>query len=463
MKAPRWMCLLTALLALGGGSGCPGEPIPCINGAPAQRQGPSVFGVGTEAVFTVGADLTRACDEPNSVRHPESVTVEVKDPENQPVPATATLTGNGTTATIRFTPTVKGRHHVIVAFAPVGSLHQLSIFAGEDRRQEPALTTLPTGTPCLYLGRTTRGTWVCDAQARRGPDGAPQALGTTPGSGPTAVAGDVVWTVDGERVLRYVDTGTGPLQLTGTAPYPRDSTSAGSFSQGPHARLATPDELVVLGDAFLHRYTFTEAAGVDAAPTTGWVPEEAPLAFGGDLARGLLVRAGARLLVVTRTSDPRTFEPRTFACPYRPGNSGDYRPVQGEACHTLVGEPVGYEEGVVWTHTFISSGPTPVSLLRRYTATSGRLQEEGAFTLDGQFILNRPSLRPGPALPFLTPLSSSAPFVGPRWDATRGLLELELLPEHLGASAPQLGEHFLWMTGSFNGTGIRVYPRQSTR
>jgi hypothetical protein len=464
MRRPRWSHLLAALLALGGGTGCPDEPIPCVPGpgSVGQRQGVPVFGVGTEARFDVVADLSRACDTPNTPRSPESVTVEVKDPENHPVPATAELLGDGRTATIRFTPTVLGRHHVIVAFAPVGSLHQLGVFAGEDRRKEAALVKLPTGEPCPSLDRTARGTWLCGSQALREPSDKPQALTTVKPAGPSLVAGDVVWTLDGDRVLRYVDTGTGPLQLTGTAPYPPGATP-GSLPPLPHSRLATVDELVVLSDAHLHRYTFTEADGLATAPTAVWVPQQAS-SFGGDSVFGLLVRAGERVLLVTRLMDSRTFEVETRVCPFQPGEGGALGPVRGEPCHALTGEPVGHEEGVVWTRTFDTSGTFPREALRRYAVSGGALVEEGQLPLDGQLNTGPTLLRQGPVVPVLTTLGAFEPVVGPRWDAERGRLELVLLPRPLGSTVPRLGQHFFWLENSTSpGEATWVYPRQSTR
>ncbi|MCY1019346.1 hypothetical protein [Pyxidicoccus sp. MSG2] len=269
MKAPRWMGLLAALLALGGGTGCPGEPVQCLGGTAPPRTATRVFGVGEEVAFDVLADLVKACNADGVVRAPESVTVEVKDPENRPVPATAVLDPGGRLATIRFAGTVEGRHHVIVSFAPVGSLHQFGVFIVKDRRGEPELARVPFSASCLNLDRTTKGTWVCGNQAWRESDTEPQSLSTRPVT--AAVAGDVVWTVDGDTVRRYVDTGTGALEPAGTAPYPAGASPTNSQYPGPHARLATPDELVLLSDSLLHRYTFTEAGGIATGPTAAWV------------------------------------------------------------------------------------------------------------------------------------------------------------------------------------------------
>jgi hypothetical protein len=460
MKAPRWMGLVAALLALGGGTGCPAEPVECFGGsAPPQRPDARVFGAGKEVAFDVLADLVHACNADGVVRAPESVTVEVKDPENRPVPATAVLGPGGRMASIRFTGTVEGRHHVIVSFAPVGSLHQFGVFILADRRGEPELARVPFSPSCPNLDRTTRGTWVCGNQAWREPDAEPQSLSTRPVT--AAVAGDVVWTVDGDTVRRYVDTGAGPLEPAGTAPYPPGAGSTNSPYPGPYARLATPDELVLLSDSLLHRYTFTESGGIATGPTTAWVRSGGTRYFGGDSVGGVLVRAGTRLLVVGIIQDPRTFESRTQACPFQPGIAGGYVSVPGEACQDLSGEPVGYEEGVVWTRTFDTSSPVLQEALHRFAVTGDRLVETGALALEGQFASFPTMLRPGPALPHLAAGTSGA-YAAPRWNPETGRVELELTPLRLGAEAPHIQEHFIWMN-ALDGSGLVVYPRSSTR
>lgn len=459
MRAARWMGLVAALLVLGGGSGCPTEPQPCFGGtAPPQRPVARVFSVGREVSFDVSADLLQACDADGVMRRPESVTVEVKDPENRPVPATAVLGPGGAMATIRFTGTVEGRHHVIVSFSPVGSLQQLGVFILADRRGEPAMARLPPFTSCSHLDRTARGTWVCGSQAWRDSEAAPQSLGGSRST--TVVAGDVVWTVDGETVRRHVDTGTGPLEPTGTAPFPPGAAQGGPYP-AHHSRLATPDELVVLSDMLLHRYTFTEAGDIATEPTTRWLGPGA-LAFGGDSVSGLLLRTGTGLLLVSRNQDPRTFEVRAQACPFRVGAGGSYVPVSNEACQALPGDPVGYEDGVLWTRTFATSTSVMMETLHRFTLTGGRLEESGAVALEGQLVINVPPLRPGPALPHLGAHGAFEPFAMPRSTPVTGRVELELAPTVLGRGLPGIGERFVWLNIS-DGSGIAVYPRSSTR
>ncbi|QSQ22459.1 hypothetical protein JY651_46335 [Pyxidicoccus parkwayensis] len=462
MKARRWPGLVAILLVLAGGAGCPGEPTPCLSGASPQRVEGHVFGVGTEASFEVAANLVVTCSDVGNApaARPDSVTVEVKDPENRPVPATAVLSSGGLGATIRFTSNVEGRHHVIVSFSPVGSLQQFSVYFLPDRRGEAILASLPGFASCPHLDRTTKGTWVCGQLTRRESDTQARTLGTSVST--TVVAGDVVWAVETNRVLRYMDTGTGPLELTGTAPYV-PGTRPGVGYPGPHGRLATPDELVVLSDSLLHRFTFTGSDGIATAPTTAWLRSNVLINFGNDAVGALLVRAGSRLLLVSVLQDSRTFTARTEACPYEAGTGGAYLRVTSEDCHTLVGLPVGYEDGVVWTLTSETPGASlPMDTLHRFAVVGGTLEETGAVALEGQLVINAPLLRPGPVLPTLSTLGTFTPFVIPRWNAGTGRVELELAPMQPFTDVPHVGERFIWVNTS-SGSGLVVYSRASTR
>ncbi|MCY1019345.1 hypothetical protein [Pyxidicoccus sp. MSG2] len=174
------------------------------------------------------------------------------------------------------------------------------------------------------------------------------------------------------------------------------------------------------------------------------------------------MRAGPRLLVVSMIQDPRTFEPRTQACPFQPGTAGGYVSVPGEPCQDVSGEPVGYEEGVVWTRTFDTSSPLLLEILRRFAVTGDRLAETGSLSLEGQFPSIPPPLRPGPSLPQMAALGNSGAYVAPRWNTETGRVVLEMTPSPTGSEQPHIHEHFIWVKAS-DGAGLVVYPRSSTR
>jgi hypothetical protein len=453
MRTPRWPSLLLALVALGG-SGCP-DPGECFNTSTPQPPNRQLLQAGKEAFIDVSVGFTTQCqdvDGPSQV--PESVTVEVHGPENQPIPATAELFPSGMLARVRFTPPVTGRYHVLVAFAPVGSLQQFSVFVVEDRRQETPMARFGWASTCPYVDRTLQGTWLCGAMAVREPQGTSQSLANS--AEQVVVAGDVVWVVEGSRVVRYVDTGTGPLVATGTAPYP---PPGGPSGPALHARLATGDELLVATDPHLYRYTFSAEGGLRSAPATQWGQQFSP-GMGADMAAALLVRAGDRVLVVHRVQDTTTFEVRTQACPFRASTAtGPYAPVQGQPCQRLAGEVVGFEDGGVWTRSQAFSTNGSEETLRRYAAVNGQLVEDGVLALDGQLLVNMGPLRPGAILPSLFSSFGGGPYAGPRWSPEKRTMELELTPM-LGSFGPaRLGQRYYWVD-SIQGGSVVVFPRQ---
>lgn len=456
MRAPRWPSLLLALVALGGGSGCPGPVGECFNTSTPQRPNQALFEAGKEVVFQVPAGLSTFCEQvEDQAQFPESVTVEVHGPDNQPIPATAELLSGGMQARVRFMPTVTGRYHVLVAFAPVGSLQQFGVFVAEDRRSEAPLVRFSWTTSCSYVDRTLQGTWLCGPAAMRGAEGTRQELGNS--SGHPVVSGDVVWLVEPSRVVRYVDTGTGPLVVTGSAPFPPNRSPTDGLVQ-VHARLASGNELLVATLPDLYRYTFTAEGGVQAAPATRWGPQFSGV-MGQDQIAAVLVRAGSRLLVVSRSQDPATFETRTQACPFQAATAtGPYAPVQGEPCQRLEGEVVGFEDSGVWTRTQAFGNSGPLDTLRRYSVSGNRLVEEGALSLDGQLQVNVPLLGPGATLPGIFSASGLPAFAGPRWSPEKGTMELELVPVLSNNGPTRLGQRYYWLD-AFQGGVVAVYPR----
>jgi hypothetical protein len=449
--------LLLALGVLGGGSGCP-DSGQCSTSPTLQRPDKQLFELGREVSLQVPVGTTTFCEgEASPQQVPQSVTVEVYGPENESISATAQLSSGGAMATVRFTPGVTGRYHVLVAFAPVGSLQQFGVFVAEDRRQEAPMERLTWTTTCPYLDRTLQGTWLCGPLAMRGPQGTLQALSN--GAYHTVVAGDVVWVVDGARVVRYVDTGAGLLVATDDAPFPPDR-STGDTVPTVHARLATGTELLVLVDTHLYRYTFSAQAGVSAAPVTRWTSRY-NAGMGLDQTAGILVRAGDRVLVVSIIQDSATFELRAQACPFQVGTAaGAYVPVPNETCQRLEGDVVGYEDGVVWTRTSTFNNGGRQETLHRYTATGSGLVEDSSLALDGQVLINVPPLRSGPTYPSLLGMNTfgSGPYAAPRWRPEKRALELELIPAAFSTSPARLGQRYLW-TESPQGGGVAVYPR----
>ncbi|GEN06833.1 hypothetical protein SAMN05443572_104542 [Myxococcus fulvus] len=450
------------LLALALLTGCPGDlpPEECFLTGAAEPP-TLVIAEGKAVSVRVPAASPQVCDTPEDAHAPESVTVEVHGPDNLPVPATVELQTNTWFAVVRFTPTATGRHHVIVAFAPVGSLRQFDVHVAQDERSRTPVATLDARPTCLFVDRTRSGTWLCDHLALREPGTLPQLVGreTQPA---TAVAGDVVWAMTDTQVRRYVDPGTGPLVLTGTAPLPPGSYDT---DRTPHSRLATEDEYLVADATTLHRYIFREAEGVLAFSNTPWSSLATPqLTFGTDSTRAILVRGGDTVWLVSSAQDRVTFTPRTQACPFQVDAQGFYRPSTTRACEVLAGDPVGHGEGVVWTRAVVqtSSGFIPVLHLHEVSAEHG-IRETGSLSLDGSIATFGQELRPGPSHPLLEGSDGVGLVATPRWNAERTALVLALLPTPGRAGRiTRISDHFTWTVSDSGAPGVRVHPWTSS-
>ncbi|NOJ51361.1 hypothetical protein HK404_01965 [Myxococcus xanthus] len=450
-QAPQVLRLLTVLLAVGTGVGCPMGP--CEEHGPSPLFNDAMVGVGQPQALTVHGVFSR-CDSSQEDRA-QSVSVEVRDPQNRVVPATAQLAVHGRSAIVRFTPEQTGRHHLVVAFSPVGSIRQSSLYAVEDHSAQAPLADLSTVLECRGVDRTSSGTWLCGSQALRTPDQEPQPLGDY--FAPAVVAGDVVWVTEAARVRRYVDLGNGPLATSADAPFPATGAPADA---PPHARLATATELLLLDETHLHRYAFSEEEGLRATGSPP-VPPSRLATFSDDIP-SLLMRAGERLLVVRIADAPAPATMAIEACPYQLDAAGAPQPVPGEPCHSVPGLPVGHEEGVLWVRA--ASGPQSLALLR-YSAASGRLRLDGVMEMTSSFhFQGAERLRTtGFGVPVVSPATgSSRPYAVPRWSAETGTVVLELLPSPDGRRPPFVGRRYFHLEHWNILYGVKVYARPST-
>ncbi|MFY2563440.1 hypothetical protein ACN469_37950 [Corallococcus terminator] len=457
-RAARASRLAAIVLALVLGAGCPGDPVPgdCIQGGTSTA--PTLLApLGQPVALLVSAATNMDCGRAGDAV-PESVTVEVQDPNNLPVEATATVNSWTWMANVRFTPTMTGRYHLIVSFAPVGSLQQFDVYVAEDERQRPSVARVTNKAECLHLARTRGGTWVCDGRAFRESGEQEQPVGQARNPA-VAVVGDVVWSLFEGQVRRYVDPGTGPLVLTGTAPFPLNA----SMDTTPHTRLATEDEYVLVDATTVYRYIFREGTGVLAVPTSEWAGLPG-LTFSPDGTQVIALRADTTLWLVHRLQEPVTFVARTWACPFQLGAQDTYVPVPGKPCTPVTGEPLGYGEGVLWMRVMRSSGQGFSSVLLRYTVTAGHgLQEAGELPLDPGLSVSPPELRYGPTLPVVTSLTSSEFRATPRWDSERGELLLVLLPgAGVNPGVTRISDHFTWTVRHDVIPELRIYPWTST-
>lgn len=450
-RAPHVLRLLTALLAVSTGVGCPMGP--CEEHPPGPLFDGAMVGVGQPLELEVPGAFNR-CGASRDDRA-QSVTVEVRDPQNREVPATVELRAHGNSATVRFTPEQTGRHHLVVSFSPVGSVRQSSLYVVEDHRAQAPLADLSTVVECPGVDRTASGTWLCGSQALRTPDQEPQPLGDY--FAPTVVAGDVVWVTEAAQVRRYVDSGSGPLATSGEAPFPATGAPAAA---PPHARLATANELLLLDDTHLHRYTFSEEEGLRAMGSTPVPPSR--LATFNDGMPSLLMRAGERLLVVRIAEAPPPTSMAIEACPYQVDAAGAPRPVPDEPCHSVPGLPAGHEEGVLWARAAFD---TERLELLRYSAASGRLRLDGVLEMTSSFQLQgaRRLRTTGFGVPVVSSATgASGSHAVPRWRAETGTVVLELLPSPDGRQPPFVGGRYFHLEHWNILYGVKVYARPST-
>jgi hypothetical protein len=442
MKTAPSLLALTALLTL---CGCPGSDDACFatpppppggNGSPS----PAAYEVNAPASLQVFAVQGFACGaDAAATQLPSSVSAQVYDPENTPLPVEASLGGSGLSATLRFTPGRSGRHHVLVAFAPVGSVQQFGVYVARPwTGSAPVQLPLPR---CTQLDRTARGTWLCDGVALREPGARPVRLGTSTVAPDVAVAGNVVWVVGEGRVRRFVDTGT-DLELTG-------SLLLGASLLTIHSRLATENELLVLDSLDLHRFTFTDSGVLAAAGRTVWAPSGART-FGVDSAAGLLVRLAEDRLGVVQMERP----PDSRACHFQLQPSGAYAAVitagpngPQPLCQPLPGTPVGYEEGTLWTRVGDPFRPPFAQTLHLWRAQDGSLVEQGNVVLDAPVEGILSSLRPGFVIPDIRLGTAPGAFsVVPLAPSRPGPLGLERLPgtPSLSQELRTVSPRFFW-------------------
>ncbi|MBZ4420795.1 hypothetical protein [Myxococcus sp. RHSTA-1-4] len=433
MKTASPLLALTAVLAV---SGCSASDAPCIT--PPSIGGntsvsPPAYEVDSSATLHVSPFQTFACrDDTRASQLPDSVTAQVFDPENTELPVEVSLSGGGSSAILRFTPRMAGRHHVLVAFAPVGSVQQFGAYVARPWRGSNSSITLPLPR-CTQLDRTARGTWLCDGVALREPNAKAVRFSTSTVAPDVAISGNVVWVVGEGRVRRFVDTGT-DLELTG-------SLLLSQSLPAIQSRLATENELLVLDARSLHRFTFTDTGVLAAAGATPW-PSGATVPFGIDSVTGLLVRvAEDRLMVVQmeRAPDSR-------ACPFQLGPDGVYTAAP-EPCQPLPGLPVGYAEGTVWTRVGDPFQAPFGQTLHLWKARKGALVEQGTLALDApvQGVLS--PLRAGFIIPDVQLGSYPGAFsVMPVEPTLPGPLGLERLPgtSSLAQELRTVSPRFYW-------------------
>ncbi len=444
LKPCRFLLLLAGLLGLGG---CPNTP-DCFDDGVGEAGNPftSVIVVGESVRLRVSPTQHNVCADEGDVPVPESLSVEISDPDNQPVENQATLgTPSSSNATVRFTASKQGRYHVLAAFAPVGGIQQFDLYAAKDRSAEAPSQALPT-TKCGALERTQHGGWVCDSDFWRDGVRVRQFTGFR-----LAISGDVVWAVNSTQIQRWVDTGT-QLQLTASA---AQGYGSASFL------LASDDELVALHGAAIARVIF-DGLTVVSTGSTSFPPFSGTL--GPETLSALLLRTGDQLALVSGAPNPTSSSTFIKVCPYQL-QQGTFVRTSAD-CQFLSGDVVGFEPNALWLASRVFSNSPFANDVRRLTWTGTVLGEQASLPLGDGFRLTvrSPETR-STIIPIIQPLSvlSSTVLLAtvPVYSAERRSLLLEVLDTTV--TDPDASANLLWGTPSGGGSqGVRIRTRPST-
>ena len=435
--------LLPLLVALTGLSGCDGGDDACFFPDVGASVPPSgIILAGELTTLRLSPNLIGSCGSVQAV--PDSLSVEVSDPDNQPVENQAALGAPGSSSVIRFTPSKPGRHHVFVAFEPVGGIQQFALHAAMDRSRDARTQRLQQG--CTTLELTQKGALVCNMDVLR--DGAYVQRFT---NSTLAVAGDVVWVVTTSRIHRYVDTGS-TLLLT--------ATLVATIQAPPEALHAWENELVVLTPATLQRFAF-DGTALALTGSTNWAPATSPIVSGGP--RVLTVRTGDRLGLVSRLGPTTSNTPGYQVCPYRLDAGRFMRTT--EVCTPFNGVVVGYEPSALWIADPRPFTETDFTGLRYAQWTATGLAEQASLPLGGNLRMSTgPFQSRQTAVPTITSgLSSivSQQLVAmPVYSADRRAILLEYLGPDL--TEPTASVKLIWGTtlgaGTAGSTLIRFRP-----
>lgn len=240
------LLVLLGLFDCGSRPPPPSEPTPeaCKPIRPAVSNRDEGFEWDTVLATKPSSVVIAATDLPCEMQ----VDGEMLDPLGRPVAAQFTLrrqflsnysrtvppTPLGWRVWVGFTPELAGRYAIKVRVGP--DELQRSVQAVLDRTHEPQLVDRMPFDPsvCQPLLRTLNGLMMC----QRGTEAVTIRGGTILESLPDTsahVVGNTVWVLTSQRLERRVDTGQGPLLLTGSL-LARDSlSSSGSFFEEARA------------------------------------------------------------------------------------------------------------------------------------------------------------------------------------------------------------------------------------
>jgi hypothetical protein len=368
---------------------------------------------------------------------PQSVTVSVKDPNDDPVPASAALTTSAGLPfiTVQFDAGPAGWYYVQASLQPNLGLTEAQLLVLQDKEASRVTATdLPVG-PCNTLDQTAAGTWICDT------------AGNASGEGWSAVVGNTVWiySFGPGTVGRYLDGADAGLVSTGTATL--DAGGSGFFPATD--LLATDQDAVVLIGG-----SSPSLWWVAAGPDAGAVVSEGMVSF-ADLTAPLFgLRSGPNVLVVGMQPvffdggftlpDAGTYE----SCPVTLGSGGPTRGI----CALASGQVLSSDGAFVWV---LDNGSGRMTALAQ---DGGSLSFVASSPLSGggEMIVALPGVDQGGLVTLADPTSTSSPVtVLPQTDGQNAVFQLY----STSSQAPtRWNRRFAW-TGPGTGVGFTAFAR----
>ncbi len=340
-----WCALWCAALTMGCLIGPPGPPPPPPGACGGLEQGAAhsihvalsprgeLLYPGFVAV-SVPPPTFAPC--PGGYTSPQLQDVNLTGPDGQVLPSNLEPHPTSDDFTFSFEAASAGTYTATFAYAPDAAtgkpplLYEVRVHVVRDRATDATVVTLPS--VCTDLQRTSRGTWLCDAAVIR--EGV--LIEQLEAGWLYTVQDDTVWgaSKNGGSVVRWVDTGQGPLV--------RMASAENTFAH-PDFQLLN---FTVEGGSVFMRYT-SWLTGMTLA-SEGTLEHVSHMNLGTHFPRGF-ARRGNRLLIARPLVDAADSESRL--CTYGVVTNPD-KPIG--SC--VQGFSAGMTEEGVW---FTQPGPLP--------------------------------------------------------------------------------------------------------
>lgn len=351
-----------------GACSCPG-PV-CTPGTVVPPAN-TVWMEHSHAKITAVQPLSAGCEDLKI----EAVDVEVMDPQNRAVPATANANpvlqqyyGGQIQVTAEFDTGEPGWYHVLLRLEPSISVIQFPVLVTRDQSDAGVISV--SGS-CARPMVTRNGTAICDGTPK---NTAPEFTATE-----LAVTGNVVWTWNRNELARWEDVGNHQFVKSPDAGYLKSSTVklVGGVDGG---------ELFAVTSSNVERY----------AVRNGELVQLASVPIGQSVAMDFGI-ASANTVYLVAMPDLPTADSVNQVCPY--SLEGDVL-TAGLQCQEFTGIPVGVGDGALWIRD-----PTSV---RAYTPADGRLLTASSSQLPDR-VKDSVVSNPGPSAPLVVPAQ------GPSW------------------------------------------------